>query len=337
MKPVLYTIPSFDSSIGNTIKFSWLGNQPVSNTVIIKDNNTNVIIYEKMLQTMRLEHVIDGNSGLVNGKLYNISVKVTDVDGSDSEWSDPLLFYCYSTPVFKINIEQNQIIQSQTYGVDITYSQSEGELLQSYRIRVYNSNDTIIYDSNTRYILDTVKITNLQDNNHYSIIATGETINGMQLTTNRIDFSADFIKSEAYFICEVQNMYDTGGIYIKSNIISVEGISDTEVIYMDNDIADLTDNSVHFNKGFSISGDFLLLLKGSQFKSGETILRLSGNDEIVIVEYKYDTNLDLYYFELCAIYKNNKYMITKENNYIDGEISLCITRTNSLFEMEVIA
>ena len=335
MKPVLYLIPSFDSSIGSTIKFSWLGNQPISNTLRIKNNSTNAVVYEKAQTTMRLEHVLSAASGLVNGTLYNASVKVTDSNGTDSEWADILLFYCYSTPTFYINIEPDQIIQAQTYGVNITYAQAEGELLQSYRVRVYNSNDAIIYDSNTRYILDTVKITNLQDNNHYSIIATGETVNGMALSTGRISFSADFIKSEAYFVCEVTNMHDTGGIYIKSNIVSVEGTSDSEVTYIDNDVADLTNNVVHFNKGFTISGNFSVLLTGSQFEAGDTILQLSGNDEIITVCYKHDEFSDVYYFELRAVYKNNNYMITQINPYLDEEVSLCVTRRNSLFEMEV--
>lgn len=336
MKPILYLIPSFDSSLGNTIKFSWLGNQPISNTLRIKNNATNTVVYEKEQTTMRLEHILPATSGLANGTLYNASVKVTDSNGVDSEWSDILLFYCYSTPIFKINIEPDQIIQAQTYGVDITYTQSEGELLQSYRIRVYNSDDVVIYDSNTRYVLDTVKITNLQDNNHYYILVTGETINGMALSTGKISFSADFIKSEAYFVLELKNMYDTGGIYMKSNIISVEGISDSDVTYIDNEIADLTNNVVHFNKGFNISNDFSLLLKGSQFRTNEMILKLSGNDEIITVDYKYDIYSDIYYFELRAVYKNNDYMITKINPYTEDEISLWIKRKDTLFEMEVI-
>ena len=335
MKPFIQLLNSFDANIGTTIKFSWLGNQPVSNTIIIKDNNTNVIIYEKMLPSMRLEHTIPGNSGLINGTLYNISVKVTDSNGVDSEWSTPLLFYCYSTPIFKINIEPEQIIQAQTYGVDITYSQAEGELLQSYRVRVFNSSDTVIYDSNIRYILDTVKITNLQDNGHYYIVATGETINGMSLSTGKISFSADFIKSETYFMCEVQNMYDTGGVYIKSNIISVDGYSDSDLTYIDNDIADLTNNAVHFNKGFLISGNFLLLVKGYGFKENSKILQLSGNDEIITVTYKRDQPTNSYYFELVAKYKNNEYLITLDNPYHDQELSLWIRRKDGLFDMEV--
>lgn len=335
MKPVVYLIPSFDSSYGSIIKFSWLGNQPVSNTLRIKNNTTNVIVYERTQTTMKLEHVIPATSGLVNGTLYNASVKITDSNGTDSEWSDILLFYCFTTPIFQINIEPNQIIQAQTYGVDVTYTQPEGELLQSYRVRVYNSDDAIVYDSNTRYILDTVRITNLQDNNHYSILATGETINGMALSTGRIDFSADFIKAEAYFVCELQNMYDTGGIYIKSNIVSVEGYSDSEVTYIDNTIADLTNNVVHFNRGFSITDGFSLLLKGSRFEVGESILRLSGGSEVVTVDYKYDAISKTYYFELHAIYGSTNYMITKINPYITGEISLWISRKDTLFEMEV--
>ena len=335
MKPILFLVPSFDASIGGIVKFSWLGNQLVSNTLRIKNNKTDKIVYEHTQTTMRLEHIIAASSGLVNGTLYNASIKVTDSAGLDSEWSDTILFYCFSTPIFKTNIEPNQIVQAQTYGVNITYSQTEGELLQSYRIRVYNSNDTVIYDSNIRYILDTVKITNLQDNSHYSIIATGETINGMQLSTGRIAFSVDYLKSEAYFVCELQNMYDTGGVYIKTNIVSVEGYSDSEVTYIDNDIANLTNNVVHFNKGFTIAGDFSMLVKGSHFEAGETILRLSGNNETITVDYKYDINQKIYYFELHAIYKNNNYMITRINPYSNDEISLWVTRKDTLFEMEV--
>lgn len=336
MKPVLYLIPSFDSSVGTTIKFSWLGNQPISNTLTIRNNTTNTIIYERTQTTMRLEHVIPAASGLVNGTLYNATVKVTDNAGKVSESSDILLFYCYSTPIFKINIEPSQLIQAQTYGVDITYSQAEGELLQSYRVQVFNSGGSVVYDSNTRYILDTVKITNLQDNNHYSIIATGETINGMVLSTGQIEFSADFIKSDTYFMCEVQNMYDTGGIYIKSNIISVEGSSDNDVVYIDNEIADLTNNVVHFNKGFSIADDFSLVIRGKNFQVGEQILILSGNDEIITVDYKYDIYADQYYFELNANYKHNKYMITTIASSTSEEILLCVRRKETLFSMEVV-
>ena len=336
MKPVLKLVPSFDANLGTTIKFNWLGNQPVSNTVRIKINDVEeTIVYEQMLQTMRLEHIIPMDSGLVNGSLYNVSVKVTDSNGKDSEWSTPLLFYCYSTPIFKINIEPDEIIRAQTYGVNITYEQTEGELLQSYRVQVFNSNDNVIYDSNIRYILDTVKITNLQDDSHYYIIATGETINGMVLSTGKISFSVDFLKSEAYFVCELKNQYDTGGVYIKSNIVSVEGESESDVVYIDNDIADLTNNVVHFKKGFLISGDFSLLLRGYGFEVGAKILQLSGSDEVITVEYKYDTTKEQYYFELCALYKNTQYLITIDNPYHNQELSLRIRRRSSMFEMEV--
>ena len=337
MKPSLFVIPSFDSSVGITIKFSWLGNQPVSNTIRIRNNNTNVIIYEKMLQTMKLEHTIPANSGLVNGTLYNVSVKVSDSNGVDSEWSDTLLFYCYSTPTFKINIEDGQIIQSQTYGVDLTYSQSEGEQLQSYRVKVLNSNQEVIYDSNTRYIIDTVKITNLQDNNHYYIITTGETVNGMYISTGEIEFFADFVKSETYFVLDLQNMYDTGGVYMKSNIVSVEGESDYDVAYIDNEIADLTNNVVHFNKGFSISGDFSLFIRGEKFQPGKQIIRISGNDEIITVTYRYDDIFNRYYFELNSTYGSVTYMVT--SSYVDNtkETSLYIRRKNTLFGLEVLS
>lgn len=334
MKPNLYLIPSFDVTMGTTIRFSWLGNQPISNTLRIRNNSTNEIVYEQSQTTMRLEHNLS-SSNLVNGTLYNASVMVNGTFGNSSEWSDVILFYCYTTPTFTINVVPGQVIQTQTYGVNITYSQPEGEQLQSYRVRVFNSNEEIIYDSNTRYVIDTVRITNLQDNGHYTIVATGETINGMVLTTGEIDFHADFVKSEAYFICELENMYDTGGIYIKSNIISVEGTSDSKVAYIDNDIADLTNNVVHFSKSFSISSDFTVAVKCKGYEVDKPIIRLAGNDEVITVTYRHDVRLDNYYFELVSVYKNNRYLITTECPPSENEVTIWIRRKDCLFSLEV--
>lgn len=335
MKPSLYLIQAFDRDVGTTIKFSWLGNQPVSNTLRIKNNETNEIVYEITQTTMRLEHTISASNKLINGKLYNASVRITDSNNSHSEWSDVALFYCFTTPTFTINVDAGQIIQAQTYGVNITYVQPEGELLQSYKVQVFNSNMESIYDSNIRYILDIVRIANLQDNNSYYIIATGTTINGIELSTGLIPFVADFIKSEAYFVCELQNMYDTGGIYIKSNIVSVEGYADSNVTYIDNDYADLSANKVYFDQGFSIVNDFALMIKGKNFEIGKQVACIKGNDETINIYNKYDATTSQYYFELESIYKQNVYVITYNYSPIDDDISLWIRRKNALFEMEV--
>ena len=335
MMPILYLVQAFDSDVGTTIKFSWLGNQPILNTLRIRNNKTNEIVYEASQTTMRLEHVIPSNNNLVNGQLYNASIRVTDSNNSHSEWSDVALFYCFTTPTFTINIESGQVIQAQTYGVNITYDQPEGELLQSYRVQVFNSNMESVYDSSMRYILDTVRIANLQDNNSYYIIATGTTINGIELTTGLIPFVADFIKSEAYFVCELQNMYDTGGIYIKSNIVSVEGRADSNVTYGDG-YADLTDNKVYFDQGFSISNDFAIMIKGKDFVAGEQIAQIKGNDEIINIYNKYDYVAGNYYFELEAIYRRNTYLITRNYSPVDTDITLWVRRKNTLFEMEVV-
>ena len=336
MKPVLFYIKAFDSNVETIIKFSWLGNLPLSNTLRIKDNETNEIVYEVTQTTMRLEHIVSADNNLINGRLYNASVKVTDSNNSNSEWSDVALFYCFTTPTFTINIEQGQIIQAQTYGVNIIYAQSEGELLQSYRVQVFNSNHESIFDSNMRYILDTVRIANLQDNNSYYILATGTTINGIELSTGSISFVADFVKSEAYFMCELPNMYDTGGVYIKSNIVSVEGYSDSDVTYIDGDYADLSNNRIYFDQGFSITNDFVLMIKGKDFEAGEQIAQVKGNDEVINIYNKYDTTTSQYYFELEAIYKQNVYVITYNYSPTEEDVSLWIRRKNTLFEMEVV-
>ena len=336
MKPILYLIPAFDAASGTTIKFSWLGNIPMSNTLRIKNNDTREIVYEVTQETMKLEHTISPNNNIKNGTLYNASIRVTDRNNSVSEWSDVLLFYCFTMPTFEINIAPGQIIQAQTYGVEITYEQSEGELLQSYRARVYNANNEIIFDSGTRYVLDTIRISNLQDNGDYSIVVNGTTINGMELSTGAVNFSVDFLQSEAYFICELENLYETGGIYIKSNIVSVEGHSDKEVSYINGEIADLTNNVVHFDEDFSIEDNFSLLIKGTNFAANKQILRLRGVNDEVSVYYKYNPHKSQYYFELVTMLSGNVYVITADSPEPSKEISLWVKRINSLYQLEVI-
>jgi hypothetical protein len=92
---------------------------------------------------------------------------------------------------------------------------------------------------------------------------------------------------------------------------------------------------VHFDKGFSISENFSVLVRGSGFEVGSKILQLSGKNEIVTVEYKQNNVTGIYYFELSAVYKNNKYVIMLDNPYHNKEVSLRIRRKDALFDMEV--
>ena len=106
----MYNINAFDANNSQTFYFIWQGNQAFGNILQIRENNTNTIIYEEPEITMQLKYPLSPNV-LKNGGYYNARVAVIDIDGNVSEFSDPILFYCFTTPTFIFdNIEENNNI-----------------------------------------------------------------------------------------------------------------------------------------------------------------------------------------------------------------------------------
>ena len=184
-KPIL-TIDAtyaFDATLPRTFQFKYSGGQIKSNTIIIKNNQTNEIIYTAVQETMLLQHNIPENT-LENGVLYNITLSCTEVSGAISETSAPVIFYCYSTPVFELNVIEGQVIGNASYDFTINYSQAENEQIQSFYVVLYDSGKQTLYTSNARYdSKSTITISNLEDNVQYYVRAFGETLNHMALDT----------------------------------------------------------------------------------------------------------------------------------------------------------
>ena len=129
MKPILYLVPTFDAHSEQEIRFVWEGNQSFGNICVIRDNLTDQIIYQNIQTTMQLKHILPADS-LVNGKLYNIRIATIDINNNTSDYSSPVLFYCFTYPSFIFtNISSNTIVRNATYQVNLSYSQLENEPL----------------------------------------------------------------------------------------------------------------------------------------------------------------------------------------------------------------
>ena len=117
MIPVLYLLDAFDGNNQQQIRFRWSGAQSFGNICIIRDNVSNNIVYQATQATMQLIHTIPANT-LTNGKLYNVRIASIDVNGTVSDYSNPILFYCYTTPTFELtNITGNQVIKNSSYHI----------------------------------------------------------------------------------------------------------------------------------------------------------------------------------------------------------------------------
>lgn len=343
MKPLLYKLNAFDARYEKTITYAYSGNQQFKNICTVRNNQNNTITYQSAIDTLQLKHTIPANR-LTNGVLYNISIQIIDSQGNVSEESTPVLCYCFTTPTFELlNLLEDQIVQNASYPVTLLYNQPENEELQYYQLFLYNTNKNQIWSSGVKY--DTklsATIPDLEDNGVYYVRATGRTINDMEVKTEYIRFSVNYIMPSVYALVSLENIKNEGSIKIQSNILSLEcKYLGDEPLYINSDSVDLTNsnNSVYLDEGFSLNKDFTINLVGKDFKTLDTILELTNGIKTIKLKKKFgkfNSNDYIIYYELTVPSGFSYYVI--QSNYIDifaDTISIWITKKDNLYNLHV--
>lgn len=283
-QPILNPINAFDASMDYTFTFVSIGgNQVVANILTIIDNSNGEEVYKETQSTMRLEHILPANT-LENGNYYSASIQTVDNAEQVSQSSIAVPFYCYSTPSLTINnMPINGTINNNSYTFRGSYSQLEGELLNSYQFILYNNNKEVISKTNIIYY-DTdnslsYNITGMSSNTSYFIELTGVTVNGTRITSGLLPFNVNYSQAASFAICDLVNDCDNGYIQISSNIVSISGNSNPNPpIYIDDKEVDLTEEGswVNWDNGFNIQDDFTLRAWGRNFNDFENIIELKN-------------------------------------------------------------
>lgn len=307
---------AFDSKNEHIFRFMWSNTNPqaVANTLTIRNNNTNAVVYSKTQNTLLLQHVLEADV-LTNGVLYNASIIVTDINGSISGESSPILFYCYSTPVFNINVDS--VIQSSSCSIGVDYSQSEGEELQVFKVELYNSSKELLYTSSLKYsTTSTVQFNNLIDNTTYYVKAVGQTANHMSVESDYVMFTVNYISPSFYAYITAENRYNYGDIQFTSNLVSIEGKSIGEAeTYINNEYIDTVNGTaIKFEDDFTIQNNFSLILTGYGLLENQLILTATNLKGI----------LNLY------ARKNESGKFYVELNVVENEITKNIVFSNRL-------
>ena len=346
MYATIHPIEPFDASIGTIINFTWNGNQIHQVKCTIKNNETGEIVYMDTISSMKQQYNIPANSGLINGTYYVAYITVFDVDGNESSIQDiGTPFYCFTTPEFSLSIRENDIVKASAYQVSITYSHSENEILDSYEIILYSYGKTQLQSSGTIYNTDnlTYTISSLENANQYYIRAIGTTLHGMALDTGYILFSVSYIQAQLFSTLELNNRAKIGAIEYKSNIISTEATSEKEVEYIDGTKADLRDNSITFDVGFEVSGDFTKIFKFEKPNINEVIVSFTGEGIIGNIYYREgeysDSNGFKAYFELVVDTYGTKYV--RMSNYVNipddsQQFSLLVNKIGNYYDLKVV-
>ena len=283
-QPIINPIAAFDATKKQAITFVVIGGaQVVGNRLIIRNNQTGEIVYNQTQSSMKLEHILPANS-LKNNNFYNAVIYTIDNGNDESVASVPIPFYCYTQPALTIdNIPSSGTIENGTYSFQGNYVQNEGELLNSYRFTLYDSNKTILAQSPLIYYNTDPSLTYLfsgmSNNTSYYIELTGETINSTILTSGVKSFTVRYIQPASFAICDLVNDCENGYIQISSNIVAIDGKSNpTPPKYIDDKEVDLRepDSWVEWDSGFSIKNDFTLRAWGRDFNPYEPIITLSN-------------------------------------------------------------
>lgn len=284
-QPIINPISAFDATRAHNITFTVIGGaQVVANRLVISNNETGAIVYNKTAITMKLEHTIPANT-LTNGGYYNAVVYTIDNANNESVASTAVPFYCYSQPVLTIdNIPATETIENGTYTFTGTYIQQEGEILNSYQYTLYDSNKNVLsktpliyYETDSSLSYTFVGMSN--DTSYY-IELSGETVNGTHITSGVIYFTVRYIQPASFAICDLVNNCDDGYIQVSSNIVAIDGKSNPDPpIYIDDKEVDLRDPDswVEWDSGFRIQDDFTLRAWGRDFNPYEPIITLKND------------------------------------------------------------
>lgn len=346
-QPILYQIRAWDAITEGVISFSYVGNQAFKNQVIIRINETNVVVYDQTHTTFQLKHTIAANT-LQNNTCYNIQLRVFDKDDTPSPWSKTEVFYCFSSAIFKFSgIEQNQMVNCSSLETHLIYEQPH-DPINYYQFFLYDEQKTKIAQSSMLYG-DSLKYvySGLEDKKIYYIRATGETINLVPLDTGYIAIAVSYSTPSYYAMVELTNVHDQGMIRIHSNMVSVEGTSNpSPPKFVDKKVDLVEKNSwVKFDRGYEINGNFTAQLDVTQLIQNNTCLVFVGaNNTRIVVEYKYGQKEGLHnneaYFKLNVETSNLTYVLY--SNYIpvqiadNEQVNLWIRKKNNLYEIKAV-
>ena len=231
--PTLLQHIAFDKTLETTFPFTSVGgNQVVKNRLQILNNSTLAVVYDSTQTTFTLAHTLPANT-LTNGVYYLAKIKTYDVNDVESEWSNGIQFYCFTTPSFTFS-GLTPTINTSSKLFEVAYAQIENEPLSEYKFMLYDANDNLLQSSPTMYnststappMTVSYMFTGLLDATTYNVSATGLTLHGMGIDTSYGTFQVVYTEPNIFSTIQITSDCENGVNTIVSNLKLVKGVSD---------------------------------------------------------------------------------------------------------------
>lgn len=348
VSPILLNSLPFDATLDNVLRFNYSGSQVYANRIIVKDNQTNEVVYDVKTTTMNLIAMIPANT-LTNGNTYNFQLSVFDHEDIESPLSNIVVLKCLTTPLFNfVNVQPSSIIRNSFIDVELEYYQENGELLDEYEVTLYSANKTtVIFASGTKYTGSgmTTKVSPLMDDTTYYLHATGKTLNGLEIETDYIEILCDYLTPELFLSFRADNVADEGVVRLSSHFVLIEGSSNVEQLtYIDGERVDLTNGEqIYFNEGFT-ADNFVCQVIVSDVPDFTKFMTFDMKNSKVYLTWNYgyfdESSEPVYFVELTAsTYVGDGIInyIQQSNKVAKPEINQCvfvwIKHDNNVFDV----
>ena len=356
-KPILLTRPAFDATLDAIFAFNVPsgGDQVTKNRLTIINQSTGVQVYQGTQTTFALAHTL-ASSVLTNGTYYSAYINTFNASNEMSVNSNTIQFYCYTTPSFAFsNLPSGNIIANNSFSFQVTYNQTEGELLNSYKFDLYDAQNVIIATSGVKYVgssiapptVITYEFGGFPDNTAYYIRCSGVTIESTEIQTLLTAFTVKYIQPNIFAIVELTQNCTGGYVTVKSNMTNIEGTSNPNPpTYINNEAVDLTASGswVNWNQNqFNFSDDWTLNLFGKNFTSDSNIVVMQNNlGDTLTLTYRqgyYQDGNTLQTYVDCTV-KSGTAIYYIFSNYIDNplttdSIQIWLRRINNIYQLNI--
>lgn len=283
LTPILSNINTFDPSKENLIEFYYEGGQIEKKRLVITDNANSTVVYDKTQLGMKLSFTLSASSIPVGQ--YTAKIKVIDFDENESEFSDSVLFYCYSSPTLSFsNFPAKN--NSSNLTVKLNYSQAENDTLKEYAYYLYDYQKSLVSKTDTYYTTDDMSHTfyGLKNKQTYYIRCVGQTTHDMTADTGLCEVYVDYIVQPNNMLLKLENHKCEGYITVSCNIIDIGySLENENYILKDSEVI-LDSNKLTYSSGFDFSDEFSMFVKARNVPLKQPFLSFSTDSGNVTLQ-----------------------------------------------------
>lgn len=221
-RPILSNVIPFDATQDYSFLFTSIGgDQVTASNLVIQRVTDSVVVYDAEITTFSFSHLLPLNS-LVNNTQYKAKIRTKNASLIYSDFSDWILFYCYTPAIIDITNLNGGIANNQVFSFIGSYTQ-ENDPIQNFTFTLYNSNMTQLGTSSRVYSSTIAYTFTLMNNTNYYIKLICTSQSGV-VTEKTVGFLASYIAPTIGAELTLTNQSSDGSVKIEVIASQIDGV-----------------------------------------------------------------------------------------------------------------